>query len=114
MGAIGRWVRQPDSLLDRKTPKYWKLLLEDLHETVRANAGQDLESALVNIIIPTVDDKELVQKVGCEIFKNLQVINNQAKVLASSEQLKQSSDTSICHIHQKQIFFLSTTVKRSV
>lgn len=94
--AIGRWVRQPDSLLDRKTPKYWKLLLEDLHETVRANAGQDLESALVNIIIPTVDDKELVQKVGGEIFKNLQVINNQAKVLASSEQLKQSSDTNIC------------------
>lgn len=95
--AIGRWVRQPDSLLDRSSPKYWKLLLEDLFETVKSNAGGDLDSALVNIVIPASDDRVLVSKVASEIFKKVQVIDNQAKVLVSSSAIQNTTESSqIC------------------
>jgi len=85
--AIGKWVRQPESLLDRTSEKFWKALLEDLNETAKSNAGTEIDTAIVNIVIPSSDDKELVTKVGSEIFKNLQVIDNQATVLAQSKQL---------------------------
>jgi molecular chaperone DnaK (HSP70) len=83
--AIGKWVRQPESLLDRTSEKFWKALLEDLNETAKSNAGTEIDTAIVNIVIPSSDDKELVTKVGSEIFKNLQVIDNQATVLAQSK-----------------------------
>ena len=67
-----------------------------LNETAKSNAGNDIESAIVNIVIPTSDDKELVKKVGSEIFKNLQVIDNQATVLAQSKQTLDTEKSKIC------------------
>ena len=101
--------------LDRKSEKFWKALLEDLNETAKSNAGTDIENAIVNIVIPSSDDKELVMKVGSEIFSNLQVIDNQATVLAQSKKLD-SEKSKICLVkiggnntHIKSLTYNSNT-----